>query len=63
MKKKLIRIANQIYVLEEKLQKGENMAENMEKLEELTSSLSSDELWEVNLYLEEKMKRHPIDNK
>lgn len=57
MKKKLIRVANQIYALEEKLQAGENMAENMEKMEELTSSLSPEDLWEVNKYLEEKMQR------
>lgn len=60
MKKKLIRIANQIYVLEEKLQRGENMAENMVKLENLTESLSQEELWEVNAYLEEKLNRRPI---
>lgn len=60
MKKKLIRVANQIYALEEKLQTGENMAENMEKMEELTSSLSQEDLWEVNKYLEEKMQRRPL---
>ncbi len=60
MKKKLIRVANQIYVLEEKLQRGENMAENMVKLENLTESLSQEELWEVNAYLEEKLNRRPI---
>jgi hypothetical protein len=60
MKKKLIRVANQIYALEEKIQIGENIAENMEKMESLTESLSSDELWEVNNYLEEKMKRRPL---
>lgn len=60
MKKKLIRVANQIYALEEKLQAGENMAENMEKMEKLTSSLSQEDLWEVNKYLEEKMQRRPL---
>lgn len=60
MKKKLIRVANQIYALEEKLQAGENMAENMEKMEELISSLSQEDLWEVNKYLEEKMQRRPL---
>lgn len=60
MKKKLIRIANQIYVLEEKLQRGENMAENMEKMEEITNSLSSDDLWEVNKYLEDKLQKRPL---
>lgn len=60
MKKKLIRVANQIYILEEKIQSGENMTENMEKMEELISSLSSDDLWEVNKYLEEKMQRKPL---
>ena len=55
MKMKLIKIANQIITLEQKLQNGENMSENMEKMETLTSSLSQEELWEVNAYLEEKL--------
>ena len=53
MKKKLIKIANQIIDLEQKLQSGENMNENIQKLEKLTSSLSQNELWEINNYLEE----------
>lgn len=53
MKKKLIKIANQIITLEQKLQNGENMQENMEKMEKLTNSLSQCELWEVNAYIEE----------
>ena len=53
MKKKLIKIANQIITLEQKLQNGENMQENLEKIEKLTDSLSQNELWEVNAYLEE----------
>ena len=60
MKKKLIRVANQIYILEEKIQSGENMTENIEKMEKLMSNLSSDDLWEVNKYLEEKMQRKPL---
>ena len=55
MKKKLIKIANQIMALEHKLQAGENMNENMEKMEKLTSSLSQKELWEVNAYIEERI--------
>ena len=55
MKKKLVKIANQILALETKLQNGENMAENLEKLEALTSSLESNELWEINEYLEKKL--------
>ena len=55
MKKKLIKIANQILTLEQKLQNGENMSENIEKMETLTNSLSQEELWEVNAYLEEKL--------
>ena len=63
MKKKLIRVANQIYVIEQKLHKGENMAANMYELEELVKSLSEEEIWEVNAYLEEKLNRRPFDNK
>lgn len=62
MKKKLVKVANQIIALEEKLQAGENMNENLDKLEKLTNSLSMDELWEVNAYLEEKLGMK-IDNK
>ena len=54
MKQKLLRVANQIYDLELKIQKGENLTENMEKLEKLTESLSLNELFEVTTYLEEK---------
>ena len=55
MKKKLVKIANQILTLEEKLQAGENMNENLEKMEKLTNSLSFEELLEVNSFLELKL--------
>lgn len=55
MKKKLVKIANQILTLEEKLQAGENMNENLEKMEKLTNSLSFEELLEVNSFLESKL--------
>ena len=55
MKKKLIKVANQILAIEKKLQAGENMNENFEKLENLTDSLSTEDLWEVNAYLEEQL--------
>jgi hypothetical protein len=55
MKKKLVKIANQILECEKKLQAGENMGENLEKMDKLTKSLTIDELWEVNAYLETKL--------
>lgn len=55
MKKKLVKVANQIIELEKKLQAGDNMSENFEKLEKITESLSLEELIEVNTYLEEKL--------
>lgn len=55
MKKKLVKVANQILALEQKLQAGENMNENLERMDKLTKGLTLDELWEVNLYLEEKL--------
>lgn len=55
MKKKLVKIANQILECEKKLQAGENMNENLEKMDKLTKSLTLDELWEVNAYLESKL--------
>lgn len=60
MKKKLIRIANQIYSLEQKIQNNENVLENMQKMEELADQLSQDELWEVNKYLEEKISKQSL---
>ena len=55
MKKKLVKIANQILECEKKLQAGENMNENLEKMDRLTRILTIDELWEVNAYLETKL--------
>ena len=55
MKKKLVKIANQILECEKKLQVGENMSENLEKMDKLTKGLTLDELWEVNTYLEIKL--------
>lgn len=55
MKKKLVKIANQILECEKKLQVGENMGENLEKMDRLIKSLTLDELWEVNAYLEAKL--------
>lgn len=55
MKKKLVKIANQFLECEKKLQVGENMSENLEKMDRLTKSLTIDELWEINAYLETKL--------
>ena len=55
MKKKLVKIANQILECEKKLQVGENMNENLEKMDKLTRRLTLHELWEVNAYLEAKL--------
>lgn len=55
MKKKLVKVANQILAIEQKLQAGENMNENFEKIDKLTKDLTVGELWEVNLYLEQKL--------
>lgn len=55
MKKKLVKIANQILECEKKIQVGENMSENMEKIESLTKGLSMNDIWEINTYLEAKL--------
>lgn len=60
MKKKLIRVAEQIKDIEQKLQAGENMAENFSKLEKITSSLSDKELCEIDEYLQDKFKTKKI---
>ena len=55
MKKKLVKIANQILECEKNLQVGENMSENLEKIDKLTKSLTIGEFLEVNAYLETKL--------
>ena len=55
MKKKLVKVANQILECEKKLQAGESMNENLEKMDKLIEGLTSEELWEINLYLESKL--------
>ena len=55
MKKKIVKVANQLLECEKKLQAGENMQENFEKMDELTKGLTLDELWEINAYLEQKL--------
>jgi hypothetical protein len=57
MKKKLIRIANQIYTLEQKIQNGENVAESIDTMEEITKSLTVAEMLEINEYLESKLNK------
>jgi hypothetical protein len=61
MKKKLIKVANQIIDLEKKLQAGENMQDNLAKMEKLLTTLSTNEIFEVYAYLEEKL-GFKIDN-
>lgn len=61
MKKKLIKVANQILDLEKKLQAGENMQDNLAKMEKLLTTLSTPEMLEVYAYLEEKL-GFKIDN-
>lgn len=61
MKKKLIRVANQILTLEEKCQKGENVQENMGQMDKLINNLSSDEMLQIELYLEEKLQNKTIN--
>ena len=55
MKKKLLKIANQIYSLEQKCQAGDNVLENIDKMEKLIESISPEELFEIDEYLEKKM--------
>ena len=55
MKKKLVKVANQILECEKKLQIGENMNENLKKIDQLTKRLTIEELWEIDEYLESKL--------
>ena len=54
MKKKLIKIANQIITLEQKLQNGENMQENMDKIEKL-SEFAKEFTLDKKIYTEKEL--------
>jgi hypothetical protein len=54
MKKKLRVIADKIIVLEQKCQKGENISANMEQIEKLTTTLSVEEMLEIDDYIMSK---------
>ncbi len=53
-KKKLKQVAKEIYELELECQKGNNIEENMKKMNELTSNLNVVDILEMAVYLENK---------
>lgn len=55
MKKKHIMVADQIITIEKKLQNNENFNENMDKLDDIIASLSLEEFYEINDYIENKL--------
>lgn len=52
--KKIKKLAEQIFILEKECQLGNNIQENMNKIEQLTQTLSLDEMLEVDTYIMEK---------
>lgn len=52
--KKIKELAEQIFILEKECQLGNNVQENMNKIEQLTQTLSLDEMLEVDTYIMEK---------
>ncbi len=52
--KKIKELAEQIFILEKECQLGNNIQENMNKIEQLTQTLSLDEMLEVDTYIMEK---------
>ena len=52
--KKIKQLAKQIFILEKECQLGNNVQENMNKIEQLTQTLSLDEMLEVDTYIMEK---------
>lgn len=52
--KKIKQLAEQIFILEKECQLGNNVQENMNKIEQLTQTLSLDEMLEVDTYIMEK---------
>lgn len=55
MKKKLRVLADKIVFLEKECQLGRNMNENMAKIEEITTSLSIEEMLEIDEYISTKL--------
>ena len=53
-KKKLKQVPKEIYELELECQKGNNIEENMKKMNELTSNLNVVDILEMAVYLENK---------
>lgn len=52
--KKIKKLAEQIFILEKECQLGNNVQENMNKIEQLTQTLSLNEMLEVDTYIMEK---------
>ena len=52
--KKIKQLAEQIFILEKECQLGNNVQKNMNKIEQLTQTLSLDEMLEVDTYIMEK---------
>lgn len=52
--KKIKKLAEQIFILEKECQLGNNVQENMNKIEQLIQTLSLDEMLEVDTYIMEK---------
>lgn len=52
--KKLIELAKQISILEKECQLGYNVQNNMNKIEQLISTLSIEEMLKIDMYITDK---------
>lgn len=55
MKRKLIKIADKIITLEDKITYGDNVLESMEEIEKITSKLTPNEMLEIDEYIQTKL--------
>ena len=55
MKRKLIKIADKILTLEEKIAHGDNVVESMEEMDKMTAKLTPDEMLEIDEYIQSKL--------
>lgn len=60
-KKELQKIATKLMMLEQECQKGNNISENLTKMEELIKHLTVKEMLELDMYMEENFNEIPLE--
>lgn len=60
-KKELQKTATKLMMLEQECQKGNNISENLTKMEELIKHLTIKEMLELDMYMEENFNKIPLE--